>query len=1098
LATPFTRNKHNLTLKEQNSKIDKLSKENFDLKLKIHFLDQALQNRSDEGVKEMIQKNVQLQTDLANEKKENQSLRKKIRDLERKMSAQEEDKAAQNAGSGSDDERSDDSSRQAEMEEEIFFLKDRIESQETLIEQLQQEAMNKEVEKRRMAEYIKSMGDRSSSEPSAGVNEAIGMWKEEIEEERTRREQAEAEADKLREEVQRLKEADRQAQQHSTTNHNVKNVYNITRRNLTSYTTRSNSGSDVNEQAPPASTGGTSSTLVDQLRNENSELRRDLGAQTSMLTSRNRERERLQQEIESLKLTVRRGDVGSVAGDSIFERSISRNHMRSVSRASGGTRATQATQATQLSDAEREDYESKYSALRDELSQMKLQYKELDDQLNGHLDLLEQAEAKVKELENELDLQTQDLQALQGERDEALEVLQDKEQECEELRQQALETIQRLEGEIDQKEQECGRLVTDLENMHEDFDALQNEMKNISGNVLRLEDEQNAALRKIQTLEAELDDANQELNKQDKVLTDEKSKNERLEIQLESCQSEIDFLREEQEGDKIKIGELESSLNSAQNNIQDEKERFRDLEDRLTEERRQRDILDNQEKQEVEKIITDLNTQLTKLKEDNRKLRKNLSGKEVEASTWKERLDTLESDLREALGNLSGTRSSFLKVRNAISFVSLSSHRHVLTTFTQDINKLQRDLDTTVQELTDAKNDLSEKDRLLRNRDALLESTGMESRRLSDLLERERQARRQDQAAFENAKRGHQSVTRTIQQHETRVIELETQRSADRRKILSLENTFKEQLMERNNLLYALWNRLSTLCGPEWSRSHAVINGELTSMELISKNITGFNKNMILAVKTVENIIGGFRSRIRNMEKELLRDYQTLEHTLDVRVKRLDQLEKIVLAQRQSIGRPSTVRGGIIHADSVELNKLRSENKTLRTEVQTLRQISTSTNIQTMTETTNGHNRSASPASTKRASMAQTLLRHHSTSAVESVQHQQPDHPYPQTQPLQPSEQKWIHRLKELERRLKAEREARLLDRSGARKRLEQKVEENADLRAMLERERERKEAEGSINGSARGSGSRAGSRLGTPMGGSARGGSPHEEVEMY
>src|SRR6201999_4345492 len=85
------RAKSNLTLKEQNSKIDKLSKENFDLKLKIHFLDQALQNRSDEGVKEMINKNVQLQTDLANEKKENMSLRRKIRELEKKVKVQEEE-----------------------------------------------------------------------------------------------------------------------------------------------------------------------------------------------------------------------------------------------------------------------------------------------------------------------------------------------------------------------------------------------------------------------------------------------------------------------------------------------------------------------------------------------------------------------------------------------------------------------------------------------------------------------------------------------------------------------------------------------------------------------------------------------------------------------------------------------------------------------------------------------------------------------------------------------------------------------------------------------------------------------------------------------
>lgn len=53
---------------------------------------------------------------------------------------------------------------------------------------------------------------------------------------------------------------------------------------------------------------------------------------------------------------------------------------------------------------------------------------------------------------------------------------------------------------------------------------------------------------------------------------------------------------------------------------------------------------------------------------------------------------------------------------------------------------------------------------------------------------------------------------------------------------------------------------------------------------------------------------------------------------------------------------------------------------------------------------------------------------------------------------------KWIHRLRELERRLKAEREARLLDRSGARKRLEERDAVNEELRMELERERMRKE----------------------------------------
>jgi len=95
----------------------------------------------------------------------------------------------------------------------------------------------------------------------------------------------------------------------------------------------------------------------------------------------------------------------------------------------------------------------------------------------------------------------------------------------------------------------------------------------------------------------------------------------------------------------------------------------------------------------------------------------------------------------------------------------------------------------------------------------------------------------------------------------------------------------------------------------------------------------------------------------------------------------------------------------------------------------------------------------------ERASMAATLLRHHSTSAVQVLQAQQggPVQPVIQSQPLQPSEQRWIHRLKELERRLKAEREARLLDRSGARKRIEEGRAENEELRMMLEREKERR-----------------------------------------
>lgn len=51
---------------------------------------------------------------------------------------------------------------------------------------------------------------------------------------------------------------------------------------------------------------------------------------------------------------------------------------------------------------------------------------------------------------------------------------------------------------------------------------------------------------------------------------------------------------------------------------------------------------------------------------------------------------------------------------------------------------------------------------------------------------------------------------------------------------------------------------------------------------------------------------------------------------------------------------------------------------------------------------------------------------------------------------------RWQLRLQELEYKLKAEREARLVDRSSARQRLEEKNRENAELMAQVERSRVR------------------------------------------
>jgi predicted nucleic acid-binding Zn-ribbon protein len=858
-----------------------------------------------------------------------------------------------------------------------------------------------------------------------------------------------------------------------------------------SYTTRSEAGqyAAVDEMDRPES---QASTVVETLKHENAELRRDLSAQTSMLTSRNRERERLQQEIEDLKINQRRhGDGRSVAGDSIFERSVSRahNHNRAESRASGHTRITQA------SESERDEYDKRVAALRDELALIKITNQDLERELNAHLDILQNVEAENQAMKEDKDLTTEDLQALQTERDDALAALQEKDEDCEELRKEAVEELEKLEQELDRKEQ--------------DFEALQQEMKTVSERVVRLEDDLNASRRQEENLEQQLEESERELERTDQKLRDTITKNERLDVQLESSQGEIAFLREEQEGDKIKIGDLEAALNNAQNNLQDEQER-------IAEERRQREILDTQEKAEVQKVLDDLNMELAQYKDELRKVRKNLATKETECSTWRDRLETLEANLREALGDLNGTRSSILKVRR-INAVKSSRN----TNSFQDVTKLQRDLEHTIVALNETRQDLNEKERLLRNRDTLLESTGLEARKLSELLEKERVARRADRNHFDQMQRSQQSLTRTIQQNDNRAMELEQARNSDRRRYNSLESQYVSQLLDRNNLLLALWNRLSTLCGADFMQKNSLVGDQLPSVEVIARNLTGFSRNINLAVRTVEVLVGGFRTRIRDVEKSLMKDFQTLEHAIDVRTKRIDHLEKMVAQQtrerleagppvsslpppstereRRSVSRSSSRSGHTSRTE--EISKLKNENKLLKAELQFARGTSPTRSHSHRGSVDSANSMEGripgvtsqiprSPQqigaipprdSSTRASMTATLMRHHSTSAVEALQQQQSQREgyhsnlqgvlesptrrsslQPstiQSQPLQPSEQRWIHRLKELERRLKAEREARLLDRSGARKRLEEGRLENEQLRLELEREREGRRA---------------------------------------
>ncbi|KAF4556145.1 Anucleate primary sterigmata protein B-like protein [Elsinoe fawcettii] len=1064
-STTTGRGQSTLTLKEQGSKIDKLTKENFDLKLKIHFLDQALQSRSDEGVKAMISRSVELQTDLAKERRDNASLRRRVRELERRVGEVEEELAEER-------ERGEEVKwrGQQEMEVEISELREELDEERVKVTKLSAENLAKEMERRKMAEYLSAVQERNGQ-----GDEEVEMWKDLLTEEQGRREGVEEEARGLREELGRM------------------------RREKERWLKEREQGERSRSIASEGGKSASSGTLVEQLRHENVELRRDLSAQTSMLSSRNKERERLQQEIEDLKLLQRKGgDRRSMTGDSILERSASRA-ARTPSRASGMT-------GSRVSDAERDEYERREGLLRDENAQLRLEYQDIEKEADARLDYITQLEEDVKNLEVDLSAAVEDLRALQTERDEALMLVELRESDLEKvsedyrkLEEEAVFNIEGLEADMLQTQTARDRTANELRSRNEDFSALQSELKSLASKLLSLESDREASLKRISTLEAELDEASTELDTFERKFRETEAKNQRLEVSSESLQNEITFLREEQEGDKIKIGDLTNALHAAQQAVADEKERMAELEASLVEERRQRELIDDQSKQEVQQVINELNAENSRSRDDLRRLRRSVSTKENEAMTYKSRLEELETNLRRALGDLAGTRSTLL----------------------QDVEKLQHDLGRTAEELEGARADVADKDRLIKSRDVLLESSGLEARRLSDLLDKERQARKHDLHNFEMAQRGNSGHLRAIANHETRSLELETALSQAKRKLGTLEGQYKTQLEERNALLLSLWNRLSTVCGTEWSQQNGGLGGAVTSVESIGRHLPQFQRNILAACKAIEGLFSGLKGRIRMAERSMAKDVSTLSHTLEQKIKRLEQVERmaseLVEVNTQlrtaiansglgaSTGRsPSAASGSfgqnkLSKAHQEEMKVLKTEIKSLQKELKIHRALPSEEAAEKIKadpeiRSTNSGNRRSSVlgllgvgdgegSRLSPATIAGKILRTNSEGAVRTLnlggnRHSvdlarqgstaststnrqsvdlQAQGPGPVGGPgAGPNDQRWIHRLRELEKRLKAEREARLLDRKGARQRLEERSAENEGLRQELERERER------------------------------------------
>lgn len=537
MATPKVGyGKSSLTLKEQNSKIDKLTKENFDLKLKIHFLYQALQDRSEEGVQDLVAKNAHLQAELVKVKKDSQSMRKRLRALEKEQ--QEQADTTSTIQSLQYESESESSAQASRYEDEIAHFKTRarnLEAENENIVKVWQDMLNEELT--RMKQIEKEIQQvREENFQLKNMKESTSPEVQQLQQEIARlRESSNTEIQDLQQEISRLKDH-RSPLRRLKLRRSRPNL----RREGTNDSRQSQTSEATLDRQGEESLSGT--TVVDHLKQENADLRRDLGAQTSMLTSRNRERERLQQEIEDLKLLQRHGDVAkSVTSDGLLDRSVSRNHFRSASHTSG---------YSQLSEPDRDRYESMQARLRDENASLRMRNQELQRDVNELDDSRMDADAYIKQMS---------------------------------------EAIKQMELQLEEKEREIEELVTAMQSQEEESNTFRQELKDIGESLNHVMDDRENTQSIIESLQKDLVNANAEVEAMERSLRETKAVKERTEVQQESSQSEISFLREEQESDKIKIGELESSLRKAKASYRNEEAIMKDIDELGAEAQRARE-----------------------------------------------------------------------------------------------------------------------------------------------------------------------------------------------------------------------------------------------------------------------------------------------------------------------------------------------------------------------------------------------------------------------------------------------------------------------------------------------------------------------------
>ncbi|KAF2971959.1 hypothetical protein GQX73_g1518 [Xylaria multiplex] len=716
-----------LSLREQENVIDKIEKENFALKLKIHFLEEALRKTGPGFSEAALKENTDLKIDKVTMQRELSKHKKQLASAEKDLETyQQQILDIQERAK----KKYADQSQKAEND----ALRQRLEDREAEIEDLQRQAQRQSQDNSELDKLRDEIGDLEAD--LRAKEREVNEREDELDELNTKFEEMEERSKTAEAEIKDLQQQLRQSQDDDQ---------------------------------------------VNQLRGKISTLEASLRTRDEDVKEREDEIDELETKLEAMEERWKAIE----AENEDLQRQLRQNSQEDGQASQLYSKISDLEASLRLRDQEANKQEDEIDDLKTKLADMEADLRSKDQEVNEREDEIDELNAKLEGMEGKQKTTEAEIEELQRQlQQHSLDYGRVNQLQVNQLH----EKIGNLEANLRAKDQELDEREDELDELKTKFEGVEADLRAKGQEINEREDELDELQAKLERVETNLRAKNREINDREDEMDGLKIKLERSEEKLKTAEKRVVELevngqsREELAEAKQTIKVLEANIRRLQQQLdarKDELQQAIDAEGTLSnKEKKLRDTLNSEtERHRSEEAV--LTRQIEGLKRDLEARQSALtslrSTLDAEAERHKSDEAALNRQIDSLKRELEARQSALASPRNALSRET-ERHRKEEATLNHQIDSLKRDLEARQSTLTSLRNTLDSETERHKSDEASLN-------RQIDSLKRELETRQFALASPRNA------LTRETERHKNEEAALSRQIDVLKRDLESQQST---------------------------------------------------------------------------------------------------------------------------------------------------------------------------------------------------------------------------------------------------------------------------------------------------------------------